>query len=544
VLIILLSYQTEKNMWWGGGTDTSARDDSVSHPNRVAQEAWVKEAEMVRTRYMKSFGSTRPRPDIQPAGGWITRDMTRKWIDPMGYQRIRHDVPPRVGLRPAFEAQGKVILEKLKHLGMDQMDKEYHELWTVPSIEDPKRQLTYRMENLVHTNNIVPASSLPADFESMDTDAESCSENEDTDLAKGIIPPVMTTTASTTTTSSNANALFTGFANYMDTHSAVGNGEGGGGGGYRNWAAFDLDMDPDDEEANQFFNTLVGGADDDDDLRVDEDEDEEEEEEEIDAMDIDEPPPITTAATLPMRGGKNKKKKRGTAAEKQRDPSFMSISFLQRRWLDLGYTKHQVGNAIGLCYMSPWKDTHVLHTGGRIHTTGTHNRRIGRLAVKYATCAYLKIAGVNPVRLKKRRAQNLVAGCSLPAPRGLNMHLLCAANGDIALPTRRFTGVSLRLEKRYPKITQTLLVFDYGNTIAVGSSSRRQIDRIMSHAEPVLFPHYRSIENADMEKEQADSGTIVGLSKTLAGTEQGQKRHETRRIRQERRVGHNVVKSQ
>jgi TATA-box binding protein (TBP) (component of TFIID and TFIIIB) len=510
-------------MWWGGKEEDSARNDVVAHPNRLAQEDWVKEAEMVRARYMKTFGSFRPRPDIQPADGWITRDMTRKWIDPLGYQRIRHDVPPRVGLRPEFEAQGKIIEAKLASMGMADIDKEYHELWTVSSIEDPQRQLTYRMENLVHTNNIVPASTLPADFESMDTDAESCSENEDTDLAKGIIPPTPSTTGSV---GMNTEALFTGFANYMDTQEPA-----AGEGGYRNWTAFNLDVDPDDEEANQFFTTLIGGGDSDE---KDEDDDEEEEEE-VDAMDIDGPPGTP-------QGGKKKKKKRGTAAGKQRDPSFMSIRYLQRRWLDLGYTKHQVGNAIGLCYMSPWKDTHVLHTGGRIHTTGTNNRRIGRLAVKYGTCAYLKIAGVNPVRLQKRRAQNLVAGCSLPAPRGLNMHLLCGANGDIAEPTKRFTGVSLRLKKRYPQITQTLLVFDYGNTIAVGSSSRRQIDRIMSHAEPVLFPHYRSMENEEIEKEQAQSGTIVGLSKTLAGTEQGQKRHETRRIRQERRVGHNVVK--
>ena len=186
-------------------------------------------------------------------------------------------------------------------------------------------------------------------------------------------------------------------------------------------------------------------------------------------------------------------------------PVFFSLRLLQRKWLGMGFHKNRVGTAVGLRFARPWSCSHLVFPKGRVLGTGTNNRVVDRLLLKYATCAYMRKAGVASVALKRRTSQNFVAKCQLPTQTGLCLGRLCQQLKDRAKPTKRFTGIVVHWKPA------TLLLFQYGSMICIGTNSIRQLREAITSIAPVVTDNFRTPENEEQEQALLRCGALRGF---------------------------------
>lgn len=181
---------------------------------------------------------------------------------------------------------------------------------------------------------------------------------------------------------------------------------------------------------------------------------------------------------------------------------FFSLRVMQRRFLGMGYHKNEVGTAIGLRFTKPWSCSQLVFPNGRVLGTGSDNALVDRLLLKHATCAYMRRLGVARILLKKRTSQNLVAKCRLPTKTGLCLGRLCRQLSDRAAPTQRFIGVVVHWAPA------TLLLFQYGNMLIIGTNSLRQLTESVAAVAPSVMANFRTPENEADEQALLADGAL------------------------------------
>jgi TATA-box binding protein (TBP) (component of TFIID and TFIIIB) len=179
-------------------------------------------------------------------------------------------------------------------------------------------------------------------------------------------------------------------------------------------------------------------------------------------------------------------------------PSLMSLRWLQRHWLPLGYHKNQVNTAVGIRFAAPWVASHLFFPTGRILCTGANNRAVDAALLRHGSTAYLRAAGLRTLRVQRRVCQNLVANCHLPAPNGLCLSLLCARHRGHIAKTRKFTGVKVRHEGM-PGVTQ--LAFRKGRVVSIGAKRPEQVAHAYAFMAPIYRQCYSTPANVQLEEQ-------------------------------------------
>ena len=411
--------------------------------------------------------SAMPLSSLLPSEGVLPPGVVACEVDPWGRLRQHHDVPPKVGLGPQLRAQGQVVHRELARAGFaDPTPADYHEHILLPVEGGPPdaKPFELRIVNMVHTNYVSPDPQ----FRDVDSDEES--------LVKGGRGP-----------GKSGSRKASRKATEQAFHQTA-----------RHWRRLYAPLNPDtegDEDEDE-------DEDEDDDGDDDDDEEEEEVEDEDDDQDDDDD-----------YGSNNNNNTRFPAAGQTRfrgkvSRPLVSMRKLQRTWLELGYHKNQVRTGLGIRFAAPWSCSQLFFLPGRVQTTGSQRRRIDRILLKYATCAYLGMAGLPHVSLKRRLSQNVVAGCHLPTPNGLCVGLFCHRNRDYAKAASGFPGIVIENPATQPA---KMLAFVPGNVVCVGAKSVEQLTRAFATQQPEFRANFRTEATEAMELELVAKGALRGF---------------------------------
>jgi TATA-box binding protein (TBP) (component of TFIID and TFIIIB) len=191
--------------------------------------------------------------------------------------------------------------------------------------------------------------------------------------------------------------------------------------------------------------------------------------------------------------------------EKETRPSILSLRYLQRHWLLLGYNKNEVGMGIGVRFAPPYVASHITFTTGRELCTGGNNRVVDGLLLRHGTTAFLRAIGMRTLRVQRRVCQNLVGKCWLRAPQGLCLSLLCARHRNMITKTKRFVGVKLH-HPNMPLARQ--LAFMSNRVVCIGCKRPHTIKRVFARMAPIYRANYRTPANTLLEEQMIAAGVV------------------------------------
>jgi TATA-box binding protein (TBP) (component of TFIID and TFIIIB) len=207
----------------------------------------------------------------------------------------------------------------------------------------------------------------------------------------------------------------------------------------------------------------------------------------------------------------NKNKGRRKKKKKKPMPSILSLRYIQRRWLPLGYKKNKVGTAVSIRFAPPLTSTHMAFSSDRILCMGANNRRNDRAGLVYATLPYL-FRPLSDLTLKPRRygcvrrvSQNIVARQSMP--RGRKMCL-------ILFRSRLSKDETRKAPKRFKNIIvehdplRTTFLFYRDNKICVGASSYENMARAYAYFRPLVNDCMNTPENEASEQRMIEAGAV------------------------------------
>ncbi len=218
------------------------------------------------------------------------------------------------------------------------------------------------------------------------------------------------------------------------------------------------------------------------------------------------PPPPTassSAAAGPVATGKT---------DKPPPPPLISLRFLQRRWLPLGYNKNKVGTALSVRYTRPWTSTHMAFDTMRFFCTGTNNRVHDRALIKYVTVPYMFEPLSDPTMRRwvgrplgaiKRTSQNIVASQRLPRGRAICLGLFNERLSKKVLSPDLFKSIVINHE-----INRATLLFYAHNIICVGTSSFANLAKTYEQFAPDVVNCYNTPENLELERDMIRQGTV------------------------------------
>jgi TATA-box binding protein (TBP) (component of TFIID and TFIIIB) len=211
----------------------------------------------------------------------------------------------------------------------------------------------------------------------------------------------------------------------------------------------------------------------------------------------------------------------GTTTEKKKPalPSLVSLRYLQRRWLQLGYNKNKVGTALSVRYARPVSSTHMAFTTGRFYCVGATNRQNDRAGMYHQTLPYM-FRPLSDLSLKPRRygctrriSQNIVASQHLPPGTALCLGLFHSRLSSDAKAPQRFKSIVIA----HP-IHRATLLFYRSNIICVGTSSLEDLGKAYAHFIPIATDCYNTQENINAERELVRRGAVTRhMARTLLG---------------------------
>jgi hypothetical protein len=452
----------------------SGRDDDVApneHPALAAQNRRLENSRALLALYNASMfprkvAPVQPAPALRAFEGAVPGGSARRQLDPLGLERTRHDVPPNQTLQEWLAPETATIKAAFARHGIDRADADYRETLVVPNSVAGAPDLVVRVQNIVHTNY---CSADPA-LRDLDSDDESC-QGQSSQRRHPAVP------LSSDDGSDCAFAPVGGYRKHerVDDHDSF-DSDGGGVEDYDDGddVMTDVDLGLDSDDSGYDY----GGED----------------EEEIVARLTGEPgarrtffKPTDDTLRHPIS---------------HRTTMLFSLRQAQRRLLGIGYHKNRVGTAIGLRYARPWSGSQLAFPKGRVLGTGTHNRKVDRVQLIHGLCAYLRKAGAHGIGLKVRTSQNFVAKCQLPTPTGLCLGRICQQLKDKAKPTKKFTGIVVKWAPA------TLLLFEYGSMICIGTSSIAQLQHAVATVAPIVMANFRTPENEAQEQEMMRAGVL------------------------------------
>lgn len=191
------------------------------------------------------------------------------------------------------------------------------------------------------------------------------------------------------------------------------------------------------------------------------------------------------------------------AGAKAAAPPLVSLRYLQRRWLALGYNKNKVGTALSVRYARPWCSTQMGFATMRFFCTGTTNSRHNRALIKYATLPYMTRPLSDPrFRLTARRfgavkrvSQNIVASQRVPRGRTICLGLLNARLNTSEAAPKLFKSIVI-----VDKGRRATLLFYSRNIICVGTSSIADLAATYRQYSPKVAACYDTPENVAAER--------------------------------------------
>lgn len=211
-----------------------------------------------------------------------------------------------------------------------------------------------------------------------------------------------------------------------------------------------------------------------------------------------------TAPALPAAAAAPPARATGKAKKKLPLPSLLSLRFVQRRWLPLGYKKNKVGTALGIRYAPPLMSTHMAFSADRLLSMGADNRANDRAGMIHATLPYL-FRPLSDLTLKPRRfgvlrrvSQNIVASQRMPRGQKLCMLLFQARLSDEVSkkPPRLFKSIVIKHEPR-----RTTFLFYRDKKICVGASSFADMAAAYDYFQPIVNDCLNTPENEAAELE-------------------------------------------
>lgn len=500
-------------------SDNQYRAESVDHHR--AQQLRITASENLLSAWEATFQRTTPcignrtvvAQTMIPSEGWLRPEDVRTFVDPLGLARTIQPVPPKIGLRGHLIECGQVLAQKLDDVGALSRTGDYHDFidipapdgnsnfdiqshivnivhmnWFVPSV--PSSTVTTTTPSRINNNNLLESSEEgeeeEEDVNGGEEESEKCNpllmehvkDDEDDDVVDSISDGMSIYEEEGDDNDDDLNLNL--FQYPWETQST---------------SSYDSTNYSEYLPSSSSFDDYSDNNDDDDSCSI---------------------TPMSSSS-LRMIDQQRRQHLNNNHGKKQVLPSssnprpispLLSLRMLQRTLMDVGYYRNESTNEIGIRFITPWPGSHRIFAAGRVHTMASNNKVIDKILLNYATRAYLRLTTMPRAKLKRRRIYNIVARSRLPTERGICIGLLYMREPSIVKPTYDLTGVSINDPRIKPV---TILVFQRGNTIAIGANNTDQIRHAFTQMEPIFRACYRTPKTEKQEQDMSRVSQTRGL---------------------------------
>lgn len=199
-------------------------------------------------------------------------------------------------------------------------------------------------------------------------------------------------------------------------------------------------------------------------------------------------------------------------------PVILSHLWMWRRFLHLGPQQNHVNTSLKLCFVAPFKATHLIFETLRVLETGAANLNVARIMFEHGTLRYFQAAGATQLHITKRKSHNIVATTEMPGKMGLHLKMLTwrfdhtakrnLVSGSVVKVPRKFPGIIVpHPDPKYKKLK--FLIFQNGAVVCVGGATVAIMQEALGAIYPTLVQNLDTPANRAWFDAQVASGSIL-----------------------------------